>query len=76
MGLATRYLKTSARQMVKATDSATLVRDKDTYGKFQHEPRLEADMHPAAAKYLEDLLAVRYGSRYRSNSAAAAATGT
>ena len=58
--------------MVEATDSATLVRGKDTYGKFQHEPRPEADMHPAAVKYLDDLLAVRY----RSNPAAATAAGT
>ena len=65
IGLAIRYLKTSAKQLVEATDSATLVRGEDRYGNFQHEPTPKAVMHPDAIKYLDDLLSVRYGGRYR-----------
>ncbi|CAN5491921.1 phytanoyl-CoA dioxygenase family protein [soil metagenome] len=65
VGFAIRYLKTSARQTVEASDSATLVRGTDAYGNFQHEPTPQADMHPDAVKYLDDLLTVRYGGRYR-----------
>ena len=70
IGLAIRYLKTSARQMVEATDSATLVRGEDRFRHFEHEPRPEATMHPKAVEYLENLLSVRYGGRYRQKAAA------
>lgn len=68
IGVAIRYLKTSAKQLVEATDSPTLVRGEDCYENFQHEPTPEAIMHPAAVKYLDDLLSVRYGGRYRQKS--------
>lgn len=70
VGLAIRYLKPSAKQLVEATDSATLVRGEDRFGHFQHEPRPAALMHPEAVKYLDELLAVRYGGRYRNQQAA------
>jgi chlorinating enzyme len=65
IGLAIRYLKTTARQLVEATDSATLVRGDDRFHHFEHEPVPKAAMHPEAVNYLENLLAVRQGGRYR-----------
>jgi len=70
MGYAVRYLKTSAKQLVEATDSATLVRGEDRYGHFTHEPAPKAIMDPVALKYLDDMMATRYGGRYRQQKAA------
>jgi hypothetical protein len=41
-------IPTRNRQIAGATDSATLVRGKDTYGNFEHEPRPVADCDAAA----------------------------
>ena len=42
-----RYIPTYVRQ-VKVDDSAVLVRGRDRYGNFEHEPRPCADLDPAA----------------------------
>ena len=47
IGLAVRYIPTYVRQ-VKIDDSAVLVRGRDRYGNFEHEPRPCADLDPAA----------------------------
>ena len=47
IGLAVRYIPTYVRQ-VKVDDSAVLVRGRDRYGNFEHEPRPCADLDPAA----------------------------
>jgi len=65
IGLAVRYIAPSARQVVEARDTATLVRGTDRFGHFEHEPRPKADMDPAAVQYLEDMLARRSGGIYR-----------
>lgn len=48
IGFAIRYIPTYVRQTVGPRDSATLVRGTDTYNSFDHEPRPEYDMAPAA----------------------------
>jgi non-heme Fe2+,alpha-ketoglutarate-dependent halogenase len=45
IGLAIRYIPTSVRQL-HGTDSATLVRGRDAFGWFEHEPVPRADMQP------------------------------
>ncbi|MGE0799377.1 MAG: phytanoyl-CoA dioxygenase family protein [Lautropia sp.] len=65
IGLAVRYIHPSARQIVDAKDTASLVRGVDRFGHFEHEPRPRADMAPEAAAYLEKMLAERAGGIYR-----------
>jgi hypothetical protein len=65
IGLAVRYIHPSARQVVDAKDTATLVRGVDMYGHFDPEPRPRADMAPEAVEYLERVLAERAGGIYR-----------
>lgn len=65
MGLAVRYIHPSAKQVVDAKDTATLVRGTDRYGHFEHEPRPGSDMAPEAVEYLEKMLAERAGGIYR-----------
>ncbi|SMF38926.1 chlorinating enzyme [Tistlia consotensis] len=48
IGYAIRYIPTHVRQVVGEKDSATLVRGKDDYGYFEHEPRPDADFSPEA----------------------------
>jgi hypothetical protein len=43
-----RYIPPRIRQIAGATNSATLVRGKDTCGNFEHEPRPAADCEAAA----------------------------
>jgi len=47
IGLAIRYIPTYVRQ-IGVADSAMLVRGKDTYGNFEHEPRPRRDLDEAA----------------------------
>lgn len=65
MGLAIRYLKPHARQVVESTDTAMLVRGQDRVGHFKLEPRPKADMDPEAVAYFETMMATRNGGRYR-----------
>jgi len=65
IGLAVRYTRPTARQVVEATDSAMLVRGTDRIGNFIHEPRPAADMAPEALAYLDRLLARRNDGVYR-----------
>ena len=50
IGFAIRYLPPHVRQDVGA-DSATLVRGRDPFGRFEHEPAPAADLDPAALAY-------------------------
>jgi non-heme Fe2+,alpha-ketoglutarate-dependent halogenase len=59
IGLAIRYLRPTARQVVEDKDTATLVRGVDPHGNFEPERRPAHDMEPAAVDYLEALLARR-----------------
>lgn len=45
IGLAIRYIPTRVRQL-HGEDSATLVRGRDTFGSFEHEPVPPSDMQP------------------------------
>lgn len=45
IGFAIRYIPTSVRQ-INGADSATLVRGKDTFNTFEHEPRPTKDFDP------------------------------
>ena len=45
IGLAIRYIPTSVRQ-IHGEDSATLVRGRDTFRSFEHEPVPSSDMQP------------------------------
>jgi hypothetical protein len=45
IGLAIRYIPTSVRQ-IHGEDSATLVRGRDTFHSFEHEPVPSSDMQP------------------------------
>jgi len=65
IGLAVRYIAPTARQVVDARDTATLVRGVDRLGHFEHEPRPLADMAPEAVDYLEQVLAQKNGGIYR-----------
>jgi non-heme Fe2+,alpha-ketoglutarate-dependent halogenase len=51
IGYAIRYLPTRIRQLSGIPDSATLVRGRDAFGNFQHEPRPPADFHPDALAF-------------------------
>jgi ectoine hydroxylase-related dioxygenase (phytanoyl-CoA dioxygenase family) len=48
IGFAIRYIPTHVRQAVGTKDSATLVRGRDLYNNFEHEPRPTADCAPDA----------------------------
>jgi ectoine hydroxylase-related dioxygenase (phytanoyl-CoA dioxygenase family) len=52
MGVVLRYIAPWVRQS-KGPDSATLVRGRDGYGHFEHEPRPDADWSPAAIAAFE-----------------------
>ncbi len=51
IGFAIRYLPTHVRQLSGIPDSATLVRGRDDYGNFTHEPRPASDFHPDAVAF-------------------------
>lgn len=53
IGLAIRYIPPRVRQL-KVRDSATLVRGRDTYGHFDHEPSPRADLDAAAVAAHKD----------------------
>ncbi|MCC7427595.1 MAG: phytanoyl-CoA dioxygenase family protein [Alphaproteobacteria bacterium] len=65
IGLAVRYTRPSARQVVEDSDSAMLVRGQDGAGNFIHEPRPAADMAPEAVAYLDALLSRRNAGIFR-----------
>ncbi|MGE0797385.1 MAG: phytanoyl-CoA dioxygenase family protein [Lautropia sp.] len=65
IGLAIRYVRPTARQVVDAHDTAMLVRGVDRHGHFQAEPRPRCDMDPAGIEFLEAALAVRAGGVFR-----------
>ena len=48
IGLAIRYIPTALRQVAGARDSATLVRGRDRFGHFEHEPAPRAELDPEA----------------------------
>ena len=51
IGFAIRYLPTYIRQLSGIPDSATLVRGKDEFGNFTHEPRPARDFDPEAVSF-------------------------
>ena len=51
IGFAIRYLPTSVRQISGLRDTATLVRGRDDYGHFDHEPAPVSDFHPDAVAF-------------------------
>jgi non-haem Fe2+, alpha-ketoglutarate-dependent halogenase len=51
IGFAMRYVPTYVRQLSGARDSATLVRGKDAFNHFIHEPAPAADFHPDAVAF-------------------------
>jgi non-haem Fe2+, alpha-ketoglutarate-dependent halogenase len=54
IGFAIRYVPTYVRQLV-GEDSATLVRGKDTFGSFEHEPRPTHDFEPRFVTMHQDI---------------------
>ncbi len=64
IGMAIRYLPPDARQTRSGTDSAALVRGKDVFGHFEHEPEPACDFDPAAvafhAQAIEDRQKILY----------------
>jgi non-heme Fe2+,alpha-ketoglutarate-dependent halogenase len=65
IGFSVRYLRPTARQVVEASDSATIVRGVDRHGHFAPEPRPTADMEPANVEFLDTLLSRRANGDYR-----------
>jgi len=63
IGLAVRYIPAHVRQ-VKLDDSATLVRGRDRYGHFEHEPRPAADLDAAACAAHEAAMQRMLGAVY------------
>jgi hypothetical protein len=51
IGYAIRYLPTRIHQLSGVPDTATLVRGRDEFGNFEHEPRPAADFHPDALTF-------------------------
>jgi ectoine hydroxylase-related dioxygenase (phytanoyl-CoA dioxygenase family) len=51
IGFAIRYIPTRIRQLNGSVDSASLVRGKDAFGNFAHEPAPAADFHPDAVAF-------------------------
>jgi non-heme Fe2+,alpha-ketoglutarate-dependent halogenase len=51
IGFAIRYLPTYVRQTSGTRDTAMLVRGRDDYGNFDHEPAPASDFHPDAVAY-------------------------
>ena len=51
IGLAIRYIPPDARQQYAETDSATLVRGKDTVGHFELEPEPACDFDPVTVEF-------------------------
>ncbi len=51
IGLAIRFVSPSARQVKSDWDSATLIRGKDRFGNFIHEPIPNVDFDPAAVDF-------------------------
>jgi hypothetical protein len=55
IGYAIRYIPTRVRQIAGPRDSATLVRGRDVFGHFDHEPAPVADLDPAALALHADI---------------------
>jgi non-haem Fe2+, alpha-ketoglutarate-dependent halogenase len=51
IGYAVRYIAAHVRQLSGIPDAATLVRGRDRYGNFIHEPRPTSDFHPDAVAF-------------------------
>ena len=51
IAIAVRYIPPDARQTLTAWDSATLVRGRDAYGHFEHEPKPAYDFDPVAVAF-------------------------
>ena len=51
IAVAIRYMPPDARQTLAEWDSAALVRGRDAYGHFEHEPVPRADFDPAAVAF-------------------------
>lgn len=56
IGYAIRYIAPHVRQIVGSSDSAALVRGRDTHGYFEHEPRPSRDMAPEMVAYHKAVL--------------------
>jgi non-haem Fe2+, alpha-ketoglutarate-dependent halogenase len=65
IGFAIRYLPTYVKQLSGVTDSATLVRGKDTYGHFLPEPAPSSDFHPDAIAFHARMLEANDRILYR-----------
>lgn len=65
IGLAVRYIRPTARQVVDSSDTATVVRGTDGHRHFAPEPRPVADMTPENVDFLETILATRAGGVFR-----------
>jgi non-heme Fe2+,alpha-ketoglutarate-dependent halogenase len=55
IGFAARYIPTSVKQLSGERDSATLVRGRDAFGHFEHEPRATRDLDPSFVALHADL---------------------
>jgi hypothetical protein len=51
IGIVLRYIPPETRQVLADWDSAALVRGKDIYGNFEHEPVPQADLDPVAVAF-------------------------
>ena len=51
IGIAIRYIPPSVKQLKSEWDSATLIRGKDEFGHFIHEPEPKFDFDPVAAEF-------------------------
>ncbi|MBS0662425.1 MAG: phytanoyl-CoA dioxygenase family protein [Verrucomicrobia bacterium] len=65
VGFAARYIPTSVRQLAAERDSATLVRGRDAYGHFEHEPRPARDLDPACLALHREITARNARILYR-----------
>ena len=65
IGLAVRYIRPTARQVVDPSDTAAIVRGTDRHHHFAPEPRPVVDMAPANLDFMERILAMRAGGVFR-----------
>ena len=71
LGFAIRYIPAYVRQVAGARDSALLVRGEDPKRYFEHEPRPERDMDPAALALHREIMQRQQQVLYRGTDKAA-----
>lgn len=71
LGFAIRYIPAYVRQVAGARDSALLVRGEDPNRYFEHEPRPERDMDPAALALHREIMQRQQQVLYRGTDKAA-----